>query len=220
MCLNPFRVKVFEEEEFTCLVDHRLCLAVFVDEVQWRDVGLFCHSVIVGTECRSDMDYACTVFCCDVIAWDDTESVAVRSHPRDERLVVEACEVFAFACAQNFVRELLVADFPVFKCRFFSFCREERCHQRLSDDDVNLLAVVRVNCLHEVVFDAGTHCQCCVRRQCPRCCGPSHDLHVVEIHVNAEWQFFKLTLFSFQAEHRHAGEVFHVAVAAWHVQLV
>ena len=61
-------------------VDHWACLALLRNQVEGRDVRILCHLSIVSTEGRSNVYDTSTIFCCDVIAKDDTESLALHLH--------------------------------------------------------------------------------------------------------------------------------------------
>ena len=132
MCFNPFSIKVFNNKEFTCAVNHRLCLAVFVDKLERRDIVQFAHAVIIGSEGRGDMHYACTIFCCDEVARNDTEGVTIRCDPRDKLLIIKANEVFTFTSAEHLIRKFLVSHLKVLKRRLLFFRREEGVHEWFS----------------------------------------------------------------------------------------
>ena len=78
--LHEVAVKLFQEVELALEVNHRACLALLVDEVKSRDIGILCHLGVVGTKCRSDMDNTSSVVGCNIVAENYAESLALHLH--------------------------------------------------------------------------------------------------------------------------------------------
>ena len=70
---NEFIIKFIQQVKFTCQIHHWASLSLFVYHKQRRNAGSFCHKSIISTECRSNMNNTCTVFCCYIITGDYSE---------------------------------------------------------------------------------------------------------------------------------------------------
>ena len=210
-------VELLDEEELAGAVHHGLLFAVLVEKHEGRHAGLFGHAVVVGTESGCYVHYAGTVFGGDVVAEDDAESAFTGVHPRDELFVFQILEFLAFdGVAENAERHFLVAHLVFLEGDVCIFGGEHAVKQRLSHNNVDGCAAVGVEGVHQHVFDAGTYGEGSVRRQCPRGGGPCQYVHIFRFDIHAKRQ----CLIGFEMEHRHAGGVLHIAVAAWHVELV
>ena len=109
MLLYIFGIKVFQEIELSGHVDHRTTIPVFVNHHQWRYAACFCHTVVIRTKSRSNMDYTRTVFNRHIVTGDDPESAFTRIDPRDQLLVVHARQFRTFPFADHFERDQFVA---------------------------------------------------------------------------------------------------------------
>ena len=85
---NEFRVEVFQPEETTLAIYHRLSFAFIVNQQQRGDAGLFGDPVIVGPKSWRDMHDSCTVFRGNEITGDDTECLSEGSHPGEKLFIV------------------------------------------------------------------------------------------------------------------------------------
>ena len=198
------RVELFEQEEPSLAIDHRLILARLIDHKQRGDASGAGHAVVVRTERRGDMYDTRTVGGGHVVAQDDAERIARRLHPGDELFVADAFEVRA-----------LVGDRVDFELALH-LGGKIRPQQFFGQDDSLGGIRIGVAAFDAHVFDFGTYGQCGIRGQCPGRGGPGQE---VEIAFGAVEEFFA-PLVADDFELRRAGGVLHVAVAARLVQFV
>ncbi len=71
-------IEVFDEIELPLEVNHRAGLALLINKVERRDVGILGYLGVISTECRSDMNDTGTIIGSNIVAEDDTESLAVH----------------------------------------------------------------------------------------------------------------------------------------------
>ena len=78
---NEFLVKITEQIETACHIDHRTDITVAVNQMKRRHSCGFRHTEVVSTECSCDMHYTRTVVGCHIITGDNTESTLSGIHP-------------------------------------------------------------------------------------------------------------------------------------------
>ena len=71
-------IEVFDEIELTLEVNHWAGLALLINKVERWDVGILSYLGIISTECRSDMNDTSTIIGSNIVAEDDTESLAIH----------------------------------------------------------------------------------------------------------------------------------------------
>ena len=201
------RVEVFETEEASRTVYHRVVLACRIDHEQRCYACGTSHAVVVCTERRRDMDDTRTVRSGNVVARDYAERIAEvchRLYPRNQLFVADSLQVLALVYfSADLERTLHLLG--------------EVCRYEVFRHDYGLFGVgVRIAALDAHVLYRRTDAQRRVRRQRPRSGRPCEEeefaLHVVE-------QKFAAPVTD-DAELRRAGRVLHVAVTPRLVQLV
>ena len=71
-------IEVFDEIELTLEVNHWAGLALLINKVERRDVGILGYLGVISTECRSDMNDTGTIIGSNVVAEDYAESLAIH----------------------------------------------------------------------------------------------------------------------------------------------
>ena len=104
ICLHIFGVKVFQQIIFTRHINHRTLVAILVDQHQRRHAIGFCHTIVIGTERRSNMYDTCTIFCGDKVAGNHTESTFTGVHPRSQLFIFHAVQFSTFPFGNDFER--------------------------------------------------------------------------------------------------------------------
>ena len=136
-------------------------------------------------------------------------------HPRHELAEAQAHEVGSLVAAYDAVGHKLLALVVVGQFLVVgnqSLGIEICSHASLCHDDRYLLGIVAVVGFHCHVVNLRAHAEGCVRRQCPRCCGPCHEVGLAPTGpLRTRLLHFK------ECSDRH---VLHVAVATGLVQLV
>ena len=95
-------IEVFDEIELTLEVNHWAGLALLINKVEGRDVGILSHLGIIGTECRSDVHDTSTVIGSNVVAEDYAESLAIHLYEliatilRSEHLLRMSSSIFCY----------------------------------------------------------------------------------------------------------------------------
>ena len=138
--LDELGVEVFDAEELTRAVDHRLWLAVLVDHLQGRDARGGGHAFVVGAEGGRDVDDARTVFGGDIVARDDAEGAFARVDPRNQLFVLDADQVLAL--------ELLHDLGGLF---------EHRLHQGFGHDNTARFFRIRMDGLQKDIINIRSH---------------------------------------------------------------
>ena len=93
-------IEVLDEIELTLQVNHWTSLALLINKVKRRDVGILSHLGIISTKCRSDVNDTCTVIDSNVVAEDHAESLAIHLYEliatilRSEYLLRMSCCIF------------------------------------------------------------------------------------------------------------------------------
>ena len=176
---NPFSVEVLDASKTARAVHHRHLLAIAVEQQQLANAGFLGHAGVVGTKGGGDMHNAGTVFGGNIVAKDDAESiVARRLHPRNQLLVAQTFEVTAFALANHFERQILVASLEVGEtlCLRGVVLFEETAHLRFGHDNAARLCAVGFDGVNQDIVNRRAHAQCRVRWQSPRSGGPCHGV--------------------------------------------
>ncbi len=202
--LDELLVEILDRVEAAAAVDHGLVLAGLVDHEERSDARLTCHAVVVGTECRRDVDYTRTVGHRNVVAADDAERIACGLDPVDQLLVLHTHQLAAAPCPA--VDGVCALHLLGKECR----------HERRGHYDGLLRICIGVAALDAYILDVGSHGQRRIRRQRPRGSGPCEE---VELALGAVEQLLA-ALVAHDAELRGAGRILDVAVAAGLVQLV
>ena len=95
-------IEIFDKIELTLEVNHWAGLALLINKVESWDVGILGYLGIIGTECRSDVHDTGTVIGSNVVAEDDTESLAIHLNEliatilRSEHLLRMSSSIFCY----------------------------------------------------------------------------------------------------------------------------
>ncbi len=137
-----------------------------------------------------------------------------RLHPRHQLLVVIAFELCAFVMPDDapWTQLLLLVEWQEVALLALLVCLEIRVNQSLRHDECHRLAVVEIVSLDGYVVNLRTHTESHVGWQGPRGCSPCDEVRLAPLGP--------LCLRILDEELHGSGEVFHVAIATWLVQLV
>ena len=161
-------------------------------------------AIVVGAKGGSYMNNSCSVDGGDKIAGDDAEGAFIRPHPVDKLLVINVFKISTLVFPGNGVLQFFVGS-------------EDHGNQILCQYHCDGLRGVWIGGADTHVGNICSHGKSGVRRQCPWCGGPGHDLHAVSAGTREEKLRF---LIADQAEEGDAGCVPDVLVASRHVELV
>ena len=171
-------VEFVEQIEFAGQVYHRACFATLVDELQWRHSCGFGHECVICTECRRDVDYACTVIGRDVVAKDDPECSFAGIDPRQQLFIMHSLEVGAFVFGHDAVGHDLVAFLVGVEVESLAFGVEVGCDEGFGKHGGHRFAGVWIVGLHCHIVNLWPYAECRVGRQCPRRGRPCEEVGV------------------------------------------
>ena len=212
MLLNILGIEVFQQIEFTCHIDHRTAVPIFVDHHQRRYAACFCHTVVIRTESRSDMYDTRTIFHRHIVAGDYPESTFSRIDPRDQLLVMHAGQFRSFPFADHFERHQFIARFIIGQSQIGGFRIEIHIQQVLSQNSRHRHTCIWIIGLNSHISEIWTHTKSRVGRQSPRSSGPCQE----ERFAKSRHLRFRIE----NAELSRTSRILHVAITPRLVQLM
>ena len=117
---NIFRIKVFQREKSSVVIDQRLMVSILVNDHHRTDSGSRSHLLVVRTERRGNMYDTCSPLISRyIVTCDYAESVSVdRFEPWNELMVSDAGEFRTLeSTIKHLERNELVARFVIFQCQ-------------------------------------------------------------------------------------------------------
>ena len=133
-------------------------------------------------------------------------------HPRHQLLVLHSHQFWSHVFAHDAVRYHLVTMLVAFQWHILTLWLQVCPNQCLCHHHSNRLVIVDIVSLYGYILDLWSHAESHVGRQCPRSCGPCHEVRLTPLGP---------LLFWIQGlEERSYRSILHIAVAAWLIQFM
>ena len=222
--LNKSFIQLFQQIELTSKVYHRTSFALLINHKQRRNTCSACYISIVSTESRCDVYDTCTIFGCNVVTRNHTESLigsyfprAIfcyrhRFYPWNQLFVLHTNQVSTFVLAYHFKWNQFITWLIVFQCKSFCLFIKMSVQQWFSQYHCHLFARITIVSLYSHIVNLRTDTQSCIRRQCPRSSCPRNKIR------STPFGHFRLRVLHFKLSHYCC--ILHVTIAAWLVQLM
>ena len=214
-CLHEVGPHVLAYKVFSLEVHHGTGITSLIYHKQAGYACIASHFGIIGTECGSDVYYACTILGGHIVAWYDAECIfrtvhhlivlqVARFYPGHQLPVMQSHQVCSHALPDDF-RSCL-------RSIFILYCREIGSHTCCCQDVNGFFAAVGVLALQGHIFYFRSYAQSSIGGQCPWGGGPCQCIHLFSFGVEGNLvRYLKLS--------SHCG-VLHVPIASRLVQFV
>jgi len=138
---------------------------------------LFGNPVVVGTESRSDMYDAGSVFCTHIIPEDYPERISFGTHPGHQLFITDTFEFRTFEFSDFPIGNQFVSCLIIFQGQTFGFGIEIGTEPVFGQNDGHRKIGIRIISLYDIISDIGSYSQGGIGRQSPGCSCPRQDIY-------------------------------------------